>query len=184
MPGSALIRLQGCLIDADPSRSSARPWQGSGPRYEQGTLIEIMPKDLLGPTPEKVQLWLRFRAAAQRLVISGVRCAGRPPPGGHGKGDAQPPWPVGRGRDGAVVGRGDLGDDGEPEAGPGTLRRGSRAVEAVEDPGEPVGGDAGAVVADLDDHAVVVVVGGDDGGGPLRGVRVHVGQQVVHGPAQ
>ena len=46
---------------------------GSGPRYEQGTLIEIMPKDLLGPTPEEVQLWLRFPAAAQRLVIPGVR---------------------------------------------------------------------------------------------------------------
>ena len=79
-----MTRLQGCLIDADPSRSSARPRQGSGPRYEQGTLIEIMPKDLLGPTPEEVQLWLRFPAATQdrpsrprlrrlELVIPGVR---------------------------------------------------------------------------------------------------------------
>ena len=74
MPGSALIRLQGCLINADPSMSSARPRQGSGPRYEQGTLIEIMPKDLLGPTPEEVQLWLRFPAPDR----PGARPARRP----------------------------------------------------------------------------------------------------------
>ncbi len=82
------------------------------------------------------------------------------------------------------MGGGDLGDDGEPEAGPGTPGRGARAVEPVEDAGEPVGRDAGTVVADLHDDAVAGLAGGDDGGGPFRGVRVHVGQQVVHGPAQ
>jgi len=78
MPGSALIRLQGCLIDADPSRSFARPRQGSGPRYEQGTLIEIMPKDLLGPTPEEVQLWLRFPVPDRPGAVGRVQ-ASRPP---------------------------------------------------------------------------------------------------------
>ena len=69
-----------------------------------------------------------------------------------------------------------------PDPGSG---RGAGPVEAVEDAGELVGGDAGAVVADLDhDAAAAVLAGGDGGGGALGGVRAHVGEQVVDGPAQ
>src|SRR5262249_19087941 len=65
--GSALIGLQGCPIDADPSRPRGRGREAAGAR-EQGTLIEIMPNDLLGPNPEEVQLWLRFPAAPAGAV--------------------------------------------------------------------------------------------------------------------
>ena len=64
MPGSALIRLQGCLIDADPPQVIKWPPQGGGRRYERGTLIASMPNDLLGPTPEEVQLWLKIGPGA------------------------------------------------------------------------------------------------------------------------
>ena len=46
-PGSALIKLQGCLIGADPPVSRARPPQGGWSREKQGTLIKMMPDHLL-----------------------------------------------------------------------------------------------------------------------------------------
>jgi len=56
-----LIGLQGCPIDADPSMSSVGPRCRVAARtFEQGTLVSIMPNDLLGPNPEEVRLWLRF----------------------------------------------------------------------------------------------------------------------------
>jgi hypothetical protein len=49
-----------------------------------------------------------------------------------------------------MVGGGDRGDDGESEAGAGAWCWRCGPVEAVEDAGELVGRDAGAVVADFD----------------------------------
>ena len=63
-----MIRLQGCPIDADPSRVVCVAAAGKRPEFWSGTLIRIMPNDLLGPNPEEVQLWLRFPAARAGAV--------------------------------------------------------------------------------------------------------------------
>src|SRR5215475_2294462 len=100
---------------------------------------------------------------------------------GQREGDPQPVRLVERGLGGPLVGGGDRGDDGQPEAGPGARRRRRGAVEAVEDMRELVGRDTGAVVADLDRDVAVALSGGDGGDGPAVGVGEHVGEQVVDG---
>ena len=61
------IRLQGGLIHTDPHMSGAVA-AGRRTTREQGTLIQIMPSYLLGPTPEEVQVWLR---SAPDWVLAG-----------------------------------------------------------------------------------------------------------------
>src|SRR5487761_1463950 len=109
-----------------------------------------------------------------------VGCAARR----EGEGYAEAVGGVGSGLGGAVVGGGYGGDDGQAQAGAGAVRWGGGSVEAVEDMVEPGGGDAGAVVGDLDGQGAAVASGTEGGGGAGRGVRGDVGEQVVDGAAQ
>ena len=71
-----------------------------------------------------------------------------------------------------------------PRPEPGRCDGAAAAVEPVEDVRQLVAGDAGAVVADLDDDVAVAPGGGDGGDGAGGGVRGHVAEDVVEGPAQ
>src|SRR4029077_3978782 len=83
----------------------------------------------------------------------------------------------------AAVRGGDLGRDGQAEAGaPGPLA--PAPVEALEDVRQRLRRDPGAVVADLDGDAVARGRRGDRAGGPGGGVYEHVHQQVVDGAAE
>src|SRR6476660_1132455 len=105
---------------------------------------------------------MRSRSA---LADGGQRLAGGPPrirgrAGREGKPDTEAAREGPRGLRRAAVRRGDLGRDGQAEAGaPGSLASGP--VEALEDVRQLARRDAGAIVADLDGDTAADVCRGD-----------------------
>src|SRR6185369_16828332 len=86
---------------------------------------------------------------------------------------------VGADVDGAAVAADDLADDVEAEA---EARRALFLAEGFEDAGEQVGGDGGAAVVDLDQHAGALAAGADPDAALAveDGVADQVGQGLVH----
>ena len=104
--------------------------------------------------------------------------------GGQGEGDAQAVRVAGGGGYRAVVRGGHRGHDGQAQAGAGAPGRYPGPVEPVEDAGQLFRRDTRAVVADVQHHLASAPGDGDGGGAAVGGVRGHVAQNVVDGPAE
>ena len=127
-------RVSACRCCRGHGRPEVRgcEFAGGGPPGEtQGLVRHLVRRRRAGRHPE-----VGAGQLSRRRWPARVRSAGRAGRGGSGEGDAQAVRAARRRVYGAAVRGGDLGGDGQPEAGAGAAGPGSGAVEALEDAGE------------------------------------------------